>query len=57
MEHHYKVDIFIIAIDSQMQELNSRFSERTVELLVLSSSLDPADGFKSFNIDSICNLT
>ena len=39
-----------------MQELNSRFSEQTVELLVLSSSLDPADGFKSFNIDSICNL-
>ena len=56
MEHHYKVDIFIAAIDSQMQELNSRFSEQTVELLVLSSSLDLANGFKSFNIDNICKL-
>ena len=37
-------------------ELNSRFSEQTVELLTLSSALDPVDGFKSFDIDNICSL-
>ena len=27
IEHHYRVDIFYVAIDSQLQELNTRFSE------------------------------
>ncbi|XP_024036210.1 uncharacterized protein LOC107178826 [Citrus sinensis] len=43
--------------DFQLMELNSRFSEQTVELLTLSSALDPVDGFKSFDIDNICSLT
>lgn len=29
IEHHYRVDVFIAAIDSQLQELNSRFNEST----------------------------
>ncbi|XP_042444115.1 zinc finger MYM-type protein 1-like [Zingiber officinale] len=37
-------------------ELNSRFSDETVELLMLSSALDPKDNFNRFNIDKICNL-
>ena len=41
IEHHYRVDIFCAAIDSQLQELNHRFNEHAVELLVLSSALDP----------------
>ncbi|KDO51959.1 hypothetical protein CISIN_1g039830mg, partial [Citrus sinensis] len=40
----------------QLMELNSRFSEQTVELLTLSLALDPVDGFKSFDIDNICSL-
>ncbi|KAH9752035.1 TTF-type domain-containing protein [Citrus sinensis] len=44
------------AKDFQLMELNSRFSEQTVELLTLSSALDPVDGFKSFDIDNICSL-
>ncbi|XP_039135864.1 uncharacterized protein LOC120273305 [Dioscorea cayenensis subsp. rotundata] len=36
--------------------LNSRFNEYTLELLSLSSALDPIDGYKSFNIDYICKL-
>ncbi|KAH9741125.1 TTF-type domain-containing protein [Citrus sinensis] len=56
VEHHYHFDVFNAVIDFQLMELNSRFSEQTVELLTLSSALDPVDGFKSFDIDNICSL-
>ncbi|XP_020424459.1 uncharacterized protein LOC18769511 [Prunus persica] len=44
------------AEDYQLGELNTRFSYETVELLRLSSSLDPRDAFKQFNIDDIYTL-
>jgi hypothetical protein len=56
IEHHYRVDIFCAAIDSQLQELNRRFSEHAVELLILSSALDPRVARESFKIDDICQL-
>ena len=56
VEHLYRVDIFNAVIDSQLFELNSRFSEQAMELLTLSSALDPKDAYKSFNIDDICCL-
>ena len=56
VEHHYKYDIFTVAIDQQLHELNSRFSEQATELLVLCTSLDPRDPFRSFKIDDICLL-
>ncbi|XP_016192167.1 uncharacterized protein LOC107633046 [Arachis ipaensis] len=56
IEHHYRVDVFLAAIDSQIQELNSRFNEETMELLTLSTVLDPKDNFKLFNIQNICKL-
>ncbi|KAL5752940.1 hypothetical protein ACOSQ2_023447 [Xanthoceras sorbifolium] len=56
IEHHYRVEIFTVTIDSQLQELNNRFSEQAMELFTLSSALDPRDDFKSFNIDNICKL-
>ncbi|KAL1309523.1 hypothetical protein AAHE18_17G184000 [Arachis hypogaea] len=43
-------------INSQIQELNSRFNEETMELLTLSTALDPKDNFKLFNIQNICKL-
>ncbi|XP_072066762.1 uncharacterized protein [Arachis hypogaea] len=49
VEHHYRVDIFTSVIDFQLKELNSRFSEQTTELLILSTSLDPKDAFKLFS--------
>ncbi|GAV62763.1 Dimer_Tnp_hAT domain-containing protein, partial [Cephalotus follicularis] len=52
----HATDIFVAAIDSQLQELNSRFDENMVELLILSSALDPKDSFKSFSVDKICSL-
>ncbi|KAM7482737.1 hypothetical protein LguiB_007320 [Lonicera macranthoides] len=54
--HHYQVDIFNAAIDFQIVELNRRFSEGIMEILVLSSALDPRDAYKSFNIYDICKL-
>jgi hypothetical protein len=50
---HYHYDIFNSIIDFQLEELNSRFSDGTVELLVLSSVLEPNDNFKSFKVDAI----
>jgi hypothetical protein len=39
-----------------LEELNSRFSDGTRELFVLSSALEPKDNFKSFKIDVIYKL-
>ncbi|XP_047320720.1 zinc finger MYM-type protein 1-like [Impatiens glandulifera] len=53
VEHHFHYDIFNAVIDFQLEELNFRFSDETVELLSLSSTLDTNDKFKNFNIDKI----
>ncbi|KAJ3699800.1 hypothetical protein LUZ61_003505 [Rhynchospora tenuis] len=55
VEHHYRFDIFTVAIDQQLQELNSRFSEQSMELLTLAAGLDPRNS-KSFDIGEICLL-
>ncbi|GAV77212.1 LOW QUALITY PROTEIN: Dimer_Tnp_hAT domain-containing protein, partial [Cephalotus follicularis] len=56
MRMFHATDIFVAAIDSQLQELNSRFDENMVELLILSSALDPKDSFKSFSVEKICSM-
>lgn len=56
VEHHYRYDIFTVAVDQQLHELNSRFSEQATELLILCTSLDPKDSFKSLKIDDVCLL-
>ncbi|GMI90128.1 hypothetical protein like AT1G19260 [Hibiscus trionum] len=56
VEHHYRVDVFIATIDQQLHELNSRFSEQTTELLILSMALNPSSGYKHFNVKKICHL-
>ena len=43
-------------IDSQLQELNDKFNDNTVEQLILSSTLDPKKMQASFRIDDICRL-
>ncbi|KAH9667247.1 TTF-type domain-containing protein [Citrus sinensis] len=53
---HYRVNIFYVAIDCQLQELNSRFNEHAVDLLILSSTLDPRECRKSFRIGDIFQL-
>ncbi|CAL9025085.1 unnamed protein product, partial [Prunus brigantina] len=47
---------YVARRDSQLQELNSRFSDETIELLILGSTLDPREVNKSFRIDDICQL-
>ncbi|XP_038717249.1 zinc finger MYM-type protein 1-like [Tripterygium wilfordii] len=41
VEHHYHFDVFNEVIDFQLMELNSIFNEKSIELLTLSSALDP----------------
>ncbi|CAN1244932.1 hypothetical protein LINGRAPRIM_LOCUS2861 [Linum grandiflorum] len=40
----------------EKKELGTRFDEKVVDLLKLSSALDPTDGYKAFDADVICNL-
>ena len=56
MEHHFRIDIFTVAINFQLQKLKSRFSELTTELVILNSTLNPKDAFRLFKIVHICNL-
>ena len=51
-----QVDIFNAAIDSQLKELNNRFNENVVKLIVLSSTMDPCEICKSFRFDDVCEL-
>jgi hypothetical protein len=54
MNHHYKADVFNVAIDQQLVELNERFSIETIELLTLCASLDPRH--ETFDMTNICTL-
>ena len=56
MEHHFRVNVFTATLDSHLLELNNRFREDMVELIILSLALDPSDDYRSFNIDNICKL-
>ncbi|KAK3211958.1 hypothetical protein Dsin_016664 [Dipteronia sinensis] len=56
VDHYYHVDVFNAVIDFQLMELGTKFPEQTMELLTLSSALDPTKNFESFNIDDICSL-
>ncbi|KAH9647563.1 TTF-type domain-containing protein [Citrus sinensis] len=53
---HYRVNLFYVVIDCQLQELSSRFNEHSVQLLILSSALDPRECRESFRIGDVCQL-
>jgi hypothetical protein len=53
---YYHNDIFNLPIDFQFEELNSRFNDGTLKLLVLSSTLKPKNNFKSIKVDVICKF-
>jgi len=53
---NYHYDIFNSTIDFQLEELNSRFNDGIMKLLVLSSALEPKNNFKSFKVDAIYKL-
>ncbi|XP_071724717.1 uncharacterized protein [Rutidosis leptorrhynchoides] len=56
VEHHYRVNLFTACFDTQLQELNRRFTDNMVKLLTLSSTLDPRDNFQRLDIGKICEL-
>ncbi|XP_023742589.1 uncharacterized protein LOC111890735 [Lactuca sativa] len=56
LEHHYRVDIFIEAINCQLMELDHWFNDSSMELLHLSSTLDPKNSNEPFRSGDICQL-
>ncbi|XP_026453142.1 uncharacterized protein LOC113353888 isoform X2 [Papaver somniferum] len=56
IEHQYRFDIFNVVIDFHLMELSRRFTEETMELLVLCSAFSPDENYKSFDIDILCRL-
>ncbi|KAK8367051.1 hypothetical protein V6Z12_A02G159500 [Gossypium hirsutum] len=56
IEYHYWFDIFIAGIDLLLTEINSRFNDEVVELLVISFALDLRDNYKAFWVVDICKL-
>ncbi|KAL9667239.1 hypothetical protein QQ045_001590 [Rhodiola kirilowii] len=42
--------------DSQLQELNNKFNDDTVELMILSSASEPKELRTTFRVDDICKL-
>ncbi|XP_021979383.1 uncharacterized protein LOC110875493 [Helianthus annuus] len=54
--HYYEVENFNTVLDMQLQELDNRFSEVTIELLTCVGSLSPDDNFSAFNVQKILRL-
>ncbi|KAK9726075.1 hypothetical protein RND81_05G188400 [Saponaria officinalis] len=50
VEHHFRVNVFYVTIDKQLQELNSRFNDKALRLLTLTSVLAPYNGYKNFDL-------
>ncbi|XP_062028376.1 uncharacterized protein LOC133744256 [Rosa rugosa] len=55
-EHYYRVNTLNVVIDFQLAELDSRFTDNSLELLILSATFDPRDNFRSFKCEDVCNL-
>jgi hypothetical protein len=51
--HYYRVDMFYMVIDMQLQELNGRIMEITTELFMCMLCLDQNNSFSAFNIDKL----
>lgn len=54
--HHYKVDIFYAVIDTQLEELNDRFSEVSSNLLKCMACLNPCNSFSAFDKNKLCEF-
>ncbi|XP_042460160.1 zinc finger MYM-type protein 1-like [Zingiber officinale] len=50
VEEFYHFHVFNVVINKQLMELNTRFTEESIELLTLCEALNPSDGFKSFSL-------
>ncbi|XP_021740877.1 zinc finger MYM-type protein 1-like [Chenopodium quinoa] len=54
--HRFRVEMFISVIDLQLQELNSRFDEENMELLICVSCLNPINSFAAFDMQKLLRL-
>ncbi|XP_050369108.1 uncharacterized protein LOC126787237 [Argentina anserina] len=57
IEHHFCIEVFNVVLDFQLSELNKRFNERSYELLMLTSNLDPHNKFSLFESEKDDFLT
>jgi hypothetical protein len=55
-DHYFRVDIFYAAIDALTKEFDHRFNERSSELLVGFSCLDPRDSFSKFAVEKLARI-
>ncbi|XP_023743335.1 uncharacterized protein LOC111891509 [Lactuca sativa] len=56
LEHHYRVDIFCETTNCQLTELDNWFNDSSMELLQLSTTLDPKNAYEPFRSDDVCQL-
>ena len=54
--HYYHVEIFLVAIDAILTELNHRSSEISSELLVCMAAFNPRNSFSNFDMDKLVRL-
>ena len=54
--HHYQVELFYVVIIIQLQELNSRFIEVNIELLLCVACLNPDESFVAFDKQKLIRL-
>ncbi|KAH9656534.1 hypothetical protein KPL70_022718 [Citrus sinensis] len=54
--HHYRVELYYIVLDMQLQELNSHFNKTNIELLLCLACLSPDDSFSAFNKQKLLRL-
>uniref|UniRef100_A0A803Q0Z3 TTF-type domain-containing protein n=1 Tax=Cannabis sativa TaxID=3483 RepID=A0A803Q0Z3_CANSA len=54
--HYFQVDLFYSVIDQQLQELNDRFNEVNIELLLCVACLSPCELFSTFDKQKLVNL-
>jgi len=54
--HFYHVEVFLAAIDAILSEMNHRFGEVSLELLVCMACLNPRNSFSNFDVDKLVRL-
>ncbi|ESR45540.1 TTF-type domain-containing protein [Citrus sinensis] len=54
--HRYRVELYYVVLDMQLQEINSHFNETNTELLLCLTCLSPNDLFSAFNKQKLLRL-
>jgi len=56
IDDHYRREVYIGVIDRIHQELENRFDEVSMELLLCMSALNPSNSFASFDAQKVLRL-